>query len=188
MRKSLVLAFALFAVPLFAQQSAMPSRLAVVDVDKVLFASSAGKAAFERLQKLQEDLRSKMEKMQEEMKSLREKRAAASANEAASLERQLADKQTAAQRFAEDAERQMTAAKQKAMEDLNRKIQPLVIAIGKEMNLAVIFNKFQSGLVYAGDSVDITDIVVKRMNDAPAVQTEATPAPKATPKPAAKPH
>ena len=34
------------------------------------------------------------------------------------------------------------------------------------MGLAAIFNKFESGLVYASDAIDITDTVIKRFNDA----------------------
>ena len=54
-----------------------------------------------------------------------------------------------------------------------KKIMPVVDQIGKEMGLAAIFNKFESGLIYASDAIDITDVVIKRFNDAqgaPAAQ------------------
>ena len=34
------------------------------------------------------------------------------------------------------------------------------------MGLALIFNKFESGLVYASDAVEITDTVIQRFNAA----------------------
>jgi hypothetical protein len=39
-------------------------------------------------------------------------------------------------------------------------------ALGKEMGIAVIFNKFESGLVYASDAIDLTDMVIQRFNAA----------------------
>ena len=40
------------------------------------------------------------------------------------------------------------------------------------MVLAAIFNKFESGLVYASDAIDITDTVIKKFTDnAPAANT-----------------
>jgi Skp family chaperone for outer membrane proteins len=36
--------------------------------------------------------------------------------------------------------------------------------VGREQGLTLIFNKFQSGLVYADQSVDITDDVIRRFN------------------------
>ena len=44
---------------------------------------------------------------------------------------------------------------------------PIIDQIGKEQGLTLIFNKFQSGLVYADDTVDITDEVIRRFNTAP---------------------
>jgi len=60
----------------------------------------------------------------------------------------------------------------KTLLDLENKIKPVIDAVGKEMGLAAIFNKFESGLVYASDAIDITDTVIKRFNDA-----SGTPAP-----------
>jgi hypothetical protein len=45
--------------------------------------------------------------------------------------------------------------------------------VGKEKGFTLIFNKFQSGLVYADDAIDLTDEVLKVFNT-----TVAVPAPK----------
>ena len=63
------------------------------------------------------------------------------------------------------------------LQDLEAKIKPVIDAVGKEMGLAAIFNKFESGLVYASDAIDITDTVIKRFSDT------AAPAPAAPKKP-----
>jgi Skp family chaperone for outer membrane proteins len=89
------------------------------------------------------------------------------------MTKQLSDKKIAMQRFAQDADRELGEARDRVMAELNQKIMPVVDQIGKEMGLAAIFNKFESGLIYASDAIDITDVVIKRFNDAqgaPAAQ------------------
>jgi Skp family chaperone for outer membrane proteins len=41
---------------------------------------------------------------------------------------------------------------------------PIIQEVGREMKLQMIFNKFQSGLVYADEAMDITDQVLRRFN------------------------
>lgn len=178
-----LVAFALAAavtVPVLAQTAA-PARVAVINVQKVLADSAAGKAAFERLQKMQEERRGKAQKMQEELTAIdtqfNQKKLSLSEDKIKEMERQASDKKIALQRFAQDAEREMNEARDRALQDLEKQILPVITSIGKEMGFAAIFNKFESGLVYASDAIDLTDVVVKRFNEA-----TATPAPASAPK------
>ena len=41
---------------------------------------------------------------------------------------------------------------------------PVIETVGQERGLTLIFNKFQSGLVFADQGVDITDEVIRRFN------------------------
>lgn len=175
----MVVAAAALAVPAFAQGTA-PTRFAVIDVQKVLNISTAGKAAQERLKKLNDDKAARAQKMQDELASLNNdlnsKKALLSEEKLADLQKQLSDKQVALQRFGQDAERDLGEARDKELAELEAKIKPVIDTIGKEMGLALIFNKFESGLVYASDAIDITDTVVKRFNEstaAPAAQPAA---------------
>jgi outer membrane protein len=177
MKKFLVsMAVAALAIPALAQSSA-PARVAVIDVNKVLSSSSAGKAAAAKLKQLQEDKMARAQKLDEEIKQLdsdiNTKKISLSEEKLADMQKQLSDKRIAMQRFAQDADRELQEAQARVMQDLNVKIMPVVDQIGKEMGLAAIFNKFESGLIYASDAIDITDVVVKRFNDAqgaPAAQ------------------
>ena len=176
MKKFLVsLALAALAVPTFAQSA--PARVAVIDVNKVLMSSSAGKAAYERLRKMQEERVARAKKLDDEIagldKEINEKKLSLSEEKLADLTKQLSDKQIAMQRFAQDADRELSEAQSRTLQELNGKIMPVVEQVGKEMGLAAIFNKFESGLIYASEAIDITDVVIKRFNDAqgaPAAQ------------------
>jgi outer membrane protein len=182
MKKFLVaVAAAALAVPMFAQNA--PMRVAVIDVQRVLATSNAGKASYEKLKKLQEERIAKAQKMDEEVRNLdneiNSKKMSLSEEKLAELQKQLSDKKISMQRYAQDADREVGEARDRELQSLEAKIKPVIDGIGKEMGLAAIFNKFESGLIYASDAIDITDTVIKRFNDAnPAAQPAAAPAKK----------
>ena len=156
MKKFLIsVAVAALAAPMFAQ--APPQRFAVIDVNRVLTTSNAGKGAVERLKKMQDE-----------------------------MAKQLSDRKIAMQRFAQDADREVGEARDRALVELEGKIKPVIDQIGKEMGLAAIFNKFESGLVYASDAIDITDTVIQRFNGATGAAPAAANQPAAA-TPAKKP-
>ena len=168
MKKFLVsVAVAALAAPMFAQS--VPARVAVIDVQKVLSQSNAGKAAYEKLKKMQDDKIARAKSMDEEMRKLdaeiNDKKLSLSSEKLAELTKNLSDKKIAMQRYAQDADREVGEARDRELAALENKIKPVIDAIGKEMGLAAIFNKFESGLVYAADAIDITDTVVKRFNE-----------------------
>jgi len=178
MKKFLVaMTMAAVAAPMLAQGTA-PQRVAVIDVQKGLNSSSAGKVAYDRLKKMQEDRIARAKKMDEEMQALdseiNQKKLSLAEDKLTEMTKQLSDRKIAMQRYAQDADREVSDARDKALAELEVKIKPVIDQIGKEMGLAAIFNKFESGLVYASDAIDITDVVIKRFN-------EANPIPDATP-------
>ena len=170
MKKFLVsMAVAALALPVLAQSSA-PMRVAVIDVNKVLRDSAAGKTASAKMKQLSDEKTARAQKMNDEIAALdndiNNKKISLSEEKLAEMQRQLSDKKIAMQRFAQDADRELGEAREKVMVDLNNKIMPVVDQLGKEMGIAAIFNKFESGLIYASDAIDITDVVIKRFNDA----------------------
>jgi outer membrane protein len=179
MKKLIVsLAVAALAAPMFAQGTPQ-GRVAVVDVQKVLTQSTAGKAAYEKLKKMQDDRVAKAKAMDDEMRKLdtdlATKRVSLSEDKVAEMTKALADKKINMQRFAQDADREIGEARDRELQALQVKIEPVIDAIGKEMGLALIFNKFESGLVYASDAVEITDTVIKKFNEAAGGTPAAAP-------------
>jgi outer membrane protein len=178
MKKLLIsLAMTALATPIFAQSP--PARIAVVDVNKVLMSSAPGKAAFEKLKKMQDDRIAKAQVMNEEITKLdadiKARKLSLSEDKLADMTKQLTDKKIAVQHFAQDADVEVSDARDKALGELENKIKPVIDTISKEMGLAAVFNKFESGLVYASDAIDITDTVMKRFG---AIDAAAAPAKK----------
>lgn len=153
-----------------------PTRIAVIDVQRVLTQSTAGKAATARIKELQDARLARAKVLDEELRKLNSELAAAGITPArrADLERQIADKRIVMQRFAEDADKEIVTTRDRELLALEARIKPVVDGVGKEMGLAAIFNKFEAGLIYVNDALDITDTVVARFN----AQTPTQPAPR----------
>jgi outer membrane protein len=182
MKKLLVTIAALaMAVPAFAQ-SAAPARFAVVDLQKVLNLSNAGKAEQEKLKKLNDDKANKAQKMQEELAALNNdittKKLSLSEEKLANMQKQLTEKQVALQRYGQDAERELNDAFEHAQTELLGKVRPVIDALAKDLGLAAVFVKSEAGLIYASDAIDITDSVVKKFNEATTTSAPAAAAAK----------
>src|SRR5687768_14163791 len=110
MKKFLIsIAVAALAAPMFAQNA--PARVAVIDVQKVLTQSGAGKAAYEKLKRMQDDKLEKAKAMDEELRKLdteiSTKKISLSEDKLTDMQKQLADKRIAMQRYAQDADREI---------------------------------------------------------------------------------
>jgi outer membrane protein len=159
-----------------------PARIATIDVQKVLTTSNVGKAASDRMKKLQDDRMAKAKEMSADLEKLenqlKTKKSTLLPAEIKLLQKQDTQKRAAMMQFAQTAEKELGEARDKELGEINRQTLPVVQAIAKEMSLAAVFNKFESGMIYSADSLDITDAVIARMN-APA---PAAPAPAPPPK------
>lgn len=159
------------ALPALAQTSA-PSRVAVINVQRVLLESNQGKTARTKLEKVALQKQEKAQAMRTEIENLEKeistKRLSLSQDKLEEMTKQYDEKKIVLQRFAQDADRELKTEEQKTLIDLEKSIRPVIDQIGKEMGFALIFNKLESGLVYASDAVEITDMVIKRYNDAAA--------------------
>ena len=162
-----VAAVAAGAVPARAQE-AVKLPVAVIDVNQLVQDSAAGKEAMLRLKKAQDAKVAERKKMTDDMDALQKQldaqRSTLTDSKIADLQKQIEDKQIALRRFDDDTQQQLEQLKQKELSGLEKQIMPIIQELGKEKKLLLIFNKYQSGLVYADDSIDITDEVLKRFN------------------------
>ncbi len=152
--------------------SALPAaaqiNVAVIDVQRVVTESDPGKEALQKLKQLQDAKIDQGRALQQELNTLQEQmskqRFTLSEVRLAELGKEMEDKQIALQRFQDDAERELDEARRRELGGLEQRIIPVIDQIGQERGFTLIFNKFQSGLVYADDAVDITDDVIRRFN------------------------
>lgn len=163
LRAVITLAVAAVAVPTVAQTS-----VAVIDVQRVVTESDPGKQALQKLKELSDAKVQEGQALQQELATLRDQfnkqRFTLSEEKLEEISKQVEDKTIAMQRFEDDAQRELNEARRRALGALEQRIMPVIDAIGKERGLTLIFNKFQSGLVYADETIDITDQVIQRFN------------------------
>jgi outer membrane protein len=168
MKKS-ILKTALMVVAMTVATTAMAEvKVAVIDIQQVVTDSDAGKEALGKLQKLQEAKIAEGRALQEQLDALREQlskqRFTLTETKVAELNKQIEDKGIEMRRFQDDAQRELDEARRTALGALEQRILPVIDEVGKERGLTLIFNKFQSGLVFADEAVDITTEVVRRFN------------------------
>lgn len=166
-----ILKTALFVVATGVATAAMAQvSIAVIDIQRVVTDSDAGKEALGKLQKLQDAKIAEGRAIQEQLDASREQlskqRFTLTEARVAELTKQIEDRGIEMRRFQDDAQRELDDARRTALGGLEERILPVIDEVGKERNMTLIFNKFGSGLVYADQAVDITNEVIRRFNTA----------------------
>ena len=169
----MVLGLALVAGLPSAAAFAQTGKVAVIDVQRLVTNSVAGKEALARLKKLQDEKiaegKAKNDEVDALRKRLNEGRLSLADDKISELEKQLEEKVTGLRRFQEDAEREFNKSREATFGEIERRVFPVIEQVGKEGGYTFIFNKFQSGLLYADDAADITNQIIQKF-DAAATQ------------------
>lgn len=167
-------ALAAALVPAASAQTAA-AKIGVIDVQRILTESVAGKQAMGTLKGLQDQKLTEAKAKQDEINQLRARindgRLSLAEDKIAEMEKQAEDKVISFRRFQDDADRDLQKARDVAFDAIEKRVLPLINQIGNEGGYTVIFNKFQSGLIYADDKVDLTAEVIKRFDATPAAAT-----------------
>ncbi len=177
---------AVAAVPAFAQTAAAPApavatKIGVIEVQRIVQESAIGKESLARVQKLQQAKQEDLTKRQKELRDLEQKiqdqGKALSEDAMEKLQKEYQAKAVELKRFQDDSQRELEESQRKELGDLEKRIMPVINDVAKEQGYQLVFNKFNSGLLFADDkSVDLTEAVITRFNSQIAA-----------PKPAAKP-
>ncbi len=158
------------------------AKIAFVVLQRVVAESTDGKQASAKVQALQQRKVGELNERQKAAQALQEKldKSGAVMSEAArvDLTKQVERANVDMQRATQDAQAEVQELQQQLQEEFQRRIAPIIEAVGKERGLYYIFNGPDSGLVWADAALDITTDVVKKFD---ASMKPAAPA--AAPKP-----
>ncbi len=171
MQRKLILAVTTLALAIgVAAPAAAQAKIAVIDVQRVVTESDPGKEAIQKLKELSDAKRQEGQALQQELAALQEQfnkqRFTVAEGRLAEMNKEIEDKSIAIRRFEDDATRELEEARRRQLGGLEQRILPIINQIGQERGFTLIFNKFQSGLVYADEAIDITDQVIQRFNTA----------------------
>ncbi len=158
----------IFFMAVFMAQSsvyAQGQKIAVVNMQKVLRNSKAGKKAMAELNKKFDRLKKQLQAKQKELKAFKqemEKKAPLMNEEArAEKERQYKKMLREFKDKSDDAQYEMRQAESKRMEPILKKLEKVVNRIGKDKGYVVIMEKNMPGIYYTAPDADITDQVIK---------------------------
>ncbi len=144
---------------------AQKSQIAVINMQKVLRNSKAGKKAMAELNKKFEKLKKQLQAKQKELKAFKqemEKKAPLMNEEArAEKERQYKKMLREFKDKSDDAQYEMRQAESKRMEPILKQLEKVVTKIGKDKHYVVIMEKNMPGIYYTSPDADITDLVIK---------------------------
>lgn len=159
------------AAPAQAQGASAP-KIAVIDTEQILLSSQAGKKVVADLKKLQETKEGELRTRQQEIKDLQTKisegRLSLAQDKLSDMEKQLEDRVIALRRLQDDANRDLTKKREELLGQIDQRVMPVINQVGKELGYTLIFRKFESGLIYADEAVDITKVIIQRLDAAPA--------------------
>ena len=192
---------ALFLLATAASTSALAQgaqKIGVIEVQRIVQESAVGKESLARVQKIQGGKQEELARRQKELRDMEQKiqEQGKSLSEEAmdKLQKDYQAKALDLKRFQDDAQRELEETQRKELSELEKRIMPVIDTVAKEQGFQLVFNKFQSGLLYADTGIDLTEAVITRFNTqitaapskAPAKAVTAAPATKA-PAPAAAP-
>ncbi len=162
-----------------AQGVAATGPIGVIDVGRLLQESEAGKAAVEAVRQMQIAKTAEGEAVQASAQQLKDRidRGSLSLTEdaLAVLQKEFEDKVIELQRFQDDAKRELQQAEQAAFGELQKKVMPVIFEVGKNGGFSLLLNKFDSGLVYASEAADVTDLILDRFNAMTAAEAAQAP-------------
>ncbi len=161
----LSLFFAILFAFSFTYSAHCETKIAVIDMQKVVRNSKAGKRAMKELNKKFESLKRKLQAKQKELKAFKldlEKKAPLMSEEArAEKERQYKKMLREFQDQSEDAQYEMRNAEAKKMQPILKKLEKVVTKLGRDRKYLLILEKNMPGLYYVSPSADITNEVIK---------------------------
>ena len=80
------------------------------------------------------------------------------------MDKQLQEKSVSLKRLSEDATADLNKKKEDLLGSIDAKVMPVINQLGREQGYTMIFRKFESGLIYADDAIDITQAVIVRLD------------------------
>lgn len=151
--------------PGFAQQ-AVPVKVAVVNIEKVLGTASAPKSIREQVQNIQSSFRQEIQAEEEALRQanqeLAQKQSLLSPEAFKEERRKFEQKVLNVQKSVQQKNVTLKKAQQEAQQQVKSALRDVVLALSKEHGFTLVLRRSQT--VVVADQLDITDLVVTALN------------------------
>jgi Skp family chaperone for outer membrane proteins len=152
-------------------QAEMSTKVGIVDIDRVVAESNAGKALFEKLQQDGEKLNAGRVQREQELAGLQNQMTSGLVSSQARerLTRELERKRTDAQRWLEDANRVFQETQQAADLEFQDRLRPIIDEVAGQLGFGLVFRTNRSLTMVLNPALDITPQVIEAFNKGEAV-------------------
>ena len=159
------LALILARMPLAAQEI-VDQKIGVFNADRVLAESQPGQQAVALFNQLREQRVGELQVQQDEINTLQQQAMSATPGtaDAARLQRETEDRMLQLDRLQQDVQQELGLRQNELTSEIMQMVAGIIEALGQEEGYTLIFNVVQSGLVYIGPTLDITDEIISRVN------------------------
>ncbi len=172
-------------------QAQTPTKVAIIAVQQAILATKDGQKAQQALQTKFNPQKAQLEQKQQELASLNDqlKKGNATMSDAAKekLSRDIDELNKAVTRGGEDFDAELQQEEQKLMNDLGAKMMDVIIKYATQNGLAMVIDvsSQQTPVLWADQTINITEQIVKLYDQAHGGPGAATSAPKPDASPAA---
>jgi len=159
------LASILAGVPLAAQE-VVGAKMGVFNADRIMAESQPGQQALALFNQLRDQRVSELRVQQDQINILQQQAISVTPGspEAVRLNREVENSMLRLQRLQEDVEQELGMRQQELTTGIMNMIAQAIEVIGEEEGYTLIFNEIQSGLVFVGPTLDITEELIRRVN------------------------
>jgi outer membrane protein len=162
--------------------------VAWLDLQRIVETSAEGKIANAKVQALTQKKTSEIADKQKQLQAaqLKLQTGGTVLNDAArvQLEKEIDRLNVDIQRMQQDAQADIQDLQNELQNEFQKKLMPVIEALVKERDIAMLFSRNDAGIVYGDPLLDLTAEIIKRF-DAMSATPTAAPAPSAAPKPPA---
>ena len=160
-----VLASILAGVPLAAQE-VVGAKIGVFNADRIMAESQPGQQALALFNQLRDQRVSELRVQQDQINILQQQAISVTPGspDAVRLNREVENSMLRLQRLQEDVEQELGMRQQELTTGIMNMIAQAIEVIGEEEGYTLIFNEIQSGLVFVGPTLDITEELIRRVN------------------------
>jgi outer membrane protein len=148
-------------------QEAAPVKIGVIDLQDIANRSAIGQETQKRVREFYESKKAELEQkeigLQSETTALENQRAILSADAYTRKKNELEQKNLQLRQDQDNAETELNNIRQTELDRFANSVGPIIEAIGKELNYTLILDR-RSGVYYFDQNVDLTELVVQRIN------------------------
>jgi len=158
-----LMAICMLLIPL---ASAAEMKIAYVDPQKVFANSKVGKAATKELAELEARLRENLDKLKSSIdaaeQELEKQYLTLSPSARSEREEKIRQDKIDLKRRAEDADRELSKLEKDYLERIDREVMTIIQEFGKERGYTLILGKVASVVLFADESIDVSEEVIRR--------------------------